>query len=75
MSSPKVALTPLTWKQARETFHQLNPELATLIDELDPPKELLLYQARYNYGDRFLDKGDFFLPTDTGDLVPLLIVS
>ena len=70
--SEQIALEKLRWRDVSETFHQLNPRLAALIDAIDPPDECVFYRAQYRYGDRFLDKGNFKVPRTDGSLVSLM---
>jgi len=47
------------WAHVRDRVHKVNPEFATLVDEIDPGKELPLFLAYYRYGDH---KGDTISP-------------
>lgn len=65
----KLAVEALTWKEARKKVLRVNPNLAELIDELDPGPEYKLYLCRYPYGAEVAKHGEFFLPTVDGSLV------
>jgi hypothetical protein len=67
--SKSLALDKLTWAQARTTVLKLNPELAKLIDEVDPGPDCVLYKARYPYGSQMLSAGEFCLPTENGGVI------
>jgi hypothetical protein len=61
----------VTWDQVRDRVHKLNPELATIIDELSPGKNYPLYIAKYPYGSMIVKKGCFQLPNNLGSIIPL----
>lgn len=56
----------LTWKEARQDVHRVNPDLAAIIDQLDPPDQLHLIKAKYKFGDVILNADQFYLPTEKG---------
>lgn len=60
----------LYWKDIRTRVHKVNPDLAKLIDDVDPGKDFPLYLASYPYGKVIVDKGKYFLPSAdrTGEL-------
>lgn len=62
----KVQLTSYTWQDLRETVHQVNPKLATIIDDLSPSEEFKLYRCAYKYGDEIVKRGDLYLPHQDG---------
>ena len=64
-----VAVTAYTWHEIRDQVANVNPELAGLIDEINPDNNCKLYKARYIYGDHFLKNGELFLPGKEGGLV------
>lgn len=60
-----------TWKSARKLVLSVYPQLAQAIDEISPDDKYALYQASYPYGAMIIDKGVFYVPNMTGDIVPL----
>lgn len=61
-----------SWEEVRQEFAQVNPTLAALIDELNPPKDCYFLRAKYHYGDEILKQGIFHIPPSTGTkLLPL----
>lgn len=69
-SSP-IAAQVKTWKDVREVVSHHNPVLGKIIDDIDPDDTNKFYHVKYRYGDKFLDKGRFYLPTESGDFVEL----
>jgi hypothetical protein len=65
----------LTWAEAREEVAAVNPELAKLIDELNPGKEYWLAKATYPYGSLVMQRGLLMLPNAQGDIVPITDLS
>lgn len=61
----------VTWKQVRMSAHQANPELATIIDAWDPPKDYTLLKVSYQYGDILLQDGLLYLPDNKGNVFPI----
>lgn len=59
------------WHEIRDNVHEVNAELANIVDQLDPNSDYKLYEASYNYGDLILDEGVLTLPTSDGLTVPL----
>lgn len=56
----------LEWKNIRDDIKVVNPELANIIDQLDPNKHLTLIKARYPYGAKIIDNGILQLPNVSG---------
>jgi len=69
-ASPIVAQIK-TWKDVREQVSRHNPVLGKIIDNIDPDDTNKFYHVKYRYGDKFLDKGRFYLPTESGGFVEL----
>lgn len=65
----KVAVEFLTWEKARKHLLPINPELAAIIDDWNPPSDFGFYKARYHYGDLLLDEGKLCLPLMNGETV------
>lgn len=59
------------WEDIREEVHKLNPELAKICDEISPSKKYPLLKLSYPYGATIVDQGQFCLPSQTGELIPL----
>lgn len=70
-SHQKPHLEELTWAQVRADVHKVNPELAEIIDKLNPGREYTLFKARYPYGAEILRRGDLHLPNAQGEIVSL----
>ena len=51
-----------SWLEFREDVLNLNPDLAAIIDQLDPGKNYRLYKVRYPYGSEIVRSGVFQLP-------------
>lgn len=75
MPYSELAIETLTWKQARDHVHRLNPILAKIIDDINPDDSFRLYKTRYPYGTEILVNGRFRLPTTTGELVEVSKIS
>jgi hypothetical protein len=65
------ALETLSWEEARPQISSVNEELCRVIDEVGPSKKDKLIKASYLYGDLIIDRGTAFLPSKSGDLVPI----
>jgi hypothetical protein len=70
MAENKSSIKKVYWKDVRNDVARVQPELATIIDNLDPGNDYPLYLAKYCYGDKIIDNGKFFMPTESGLLVP-----
>ncbi len=60
-----------TWQNIRAEVLSLNPELAEIIDYLNPGASLTLFKVRYPYGSEILKSGTLYLPNKLGQLVPI----
>lgn len=56
-------VTKKTWKDVRERVHQVNSELAGLIDEISPSDKYHFYHVKAPFGFQLLRNGLFYLPT------------
>lgn len=75
MNENRSSIKRVYWQDVRKNVAKVNPELVAIIDALDPGKEFPLYLAKYLYGDKIVDEGRFFVPTEDGMLVPMESVS
>lgn len=57
-----LAIQQVHWEDVSARVHQINPDLATVIDKLNPSKEHHLYLAKYPYGTKIVDNGTLRLP-------------
>ncbi len=64
-------LEALSWKQAQEEVRRVAPELATIINKLDPSDKCKLIKATYSYGDLIVDNGVLGLPDEQGKVIPI----
>ncbi len=63
-------LEQLAWHQVRQEVHAVNPELATIIDDISPGDDLPLFKAIYPYGSNILKRGVLQLHNSFNELVP-----
>lgn len=54
-------LTQVYWDEVKTEFSAANPQLAKIIDELAPGKDLPLIKIGYRFGDKILENGKFLL--------------
>lgn len=60
------------WIDVRQRIKQVNPELTSIIDKLDPSEQTHhLYEAIYPYGYKSVRKGKLYLPNSKNEIVPL----
>lgn len=59
------------WRDVSKDVHKISPELAKIIDEIDPGKDYPLYKASYPYGSLIVKEGVCFYPNQDGKLVTL----
>jgi len=64
-------LEEITWDQVRDAVITVQPELAAIIDEINPGKKLTFVRARYPYGVDIFHKGKLYVPLNTGSVVPI----
>lgn len=55
-----------SWDDVSDRVHQVNPEFASLIDDLAPGEQYPIYIARYRYGDEYCKQGQFGIPLTEG---------
>lgn len=55
-------LEELTWKDVQAEVKRVNPELAGIIDKINPGNKFKLIRASYQFGDYILKHGELFLP-------------
>jgi len=61
-----------TWKKVRDRVAKVNPDLCSIIDQLNPSStKYPLYEARYPFGVNSVAKGQLLLPNEQGRLVQL----
>lgn len=70
LSHQQASLEKVTWAKVRKDVHKVNPELAKIIDEINPGEELPFYRAKYPFGEVIFDE-ELRLPTPTGTIVPV----
>jgi len=61
----------LTWKKVKDLVQKQEPELAEIIDKINPDDSFHIYKISYRYGDFVYQKGTFFIPNSQQKLVPL----
>lgn len=61
----------LNWQSVAPQVQQVNSELATLINEVNPDKTLKLLKVTYQYGDLITHNGLMYLPNKQGLLESL----
>jgi hypothetical protein len=66
----KTFFSKLHWKDIRKEFAQVNPDLAAIIDDIDPGKKYNLYRVRYPFGAETVREGTLLLPNAAGRIVP-----
>lgn len=59
------------WQQIRNQVIQTNPELAKIIDEIDPDKSYKLFRVYYPYGTKIINEGVLNIPNKQGELVSI----
>lgn len=64
-------LQRVTWGQIRDRVYAAEPTFCALMDEQDPGNEFDFYIASYDYGRIVCDDKTTFIPTETGDYLPL----
>lgn len=59
----------VTWQEISKQVHRVSPDIAAAIDALDPPQSWKIVKARYSFGDEIIQKGELFVPDQTGELI------
>lgn len=67
----KRSATIVPWREIRNEMLQVNKEIATLIDAIDPDDSYKLIKAEYLYGDLFTRDGISQLPATDNRLYPV----
>ncbi len=62
-------LERLTWFAVRERILKLNPELVSIINELDIDDRFPIYIARYPFGAQIINNSIAYLPLTTGHTI------
>lgn len=61
MSEDLNHIEPISWKNAREFIHRINPHLAAEFDKIVGIEQLSVLKVRYPYGSTIIQRGKFFL--------------
>lgn len=61
----------IDWQEAREDVAKVNPELAKIIDAINPDKSYKLIKVKYHYGDLIVNHGELQLPLSKNNLLPV----
>jgi hypothetical protein len=67
----KATMQKCLWKDVRTEVTQKNPELAKIIDDLNPGAKYPLFEVTYPFGTEILKNGILQLPTAKGDTAPI----
>jgi hypothetical protein len=67
----KATLKKVSWNDVRKEVSKVNPELAKIIDEINPDAGYTLFEASYPFGSEPLQKGRAYFPDPAGDLLAL----
>jgi len=71
MKSSVPSIQVFTWKEVRSRVEKIDKKLFDIIEEWGPPQSYKLYQISYRYGDPIVEHGQFYCPTESGQVVPL----
>ncbi len=71
LNETRFLLKEITWEEARQAVLKVNPNFASVIDELSPSSDLTLFEGSYPYGMEIVKQGVFQLLTQSGKLIPL----
>lgn len=61
----------VSWQEIRHEVAAVNPELASIIDKIDPANKFSLFNACYPFGTEILRKGQLYVPNSNGELLSL----
>jgi hypothetical protein len=75
MKNLKSNFEEVQWEAVRDEVMAVNPELASIIDTLDPGKHYPLIKAAYRFGDLIVKEGMTYLFNEDNDLVPMNDIS
>ncbi len=67
----KATIEKTSWANVRKKVVAVNPQLAAIIDDINPGSEFSLYVAKYPYGSEIVHEGTFYVPDANGELLPL----
>lgn len=70
LSHQQASLEKVTWSKVRKDVHKVNPELAAIIDDINPGEELPFYRAKYPFGVTIFDE-EPRLPAPDGSIVAI----
>ncbi len=62
MSVVENSLKEVTWQEVRKSVAAVNPELARIVNAVNPTKKYKLIHASYQFGDYIIKHGELFLP-------------
>jgi hypothetical protein len=68
-ANEKLFLESLSWEKIRTEVKEANIELARIIDNINPPKNLKLIKANYLFGDLIVNDGATFLRKDKNTIL------
>lgn len=57
---------PYQWMDVEKDVSKVNPELASIINDLSPSSEFTFYKVKYPFGSQILQRGDLYLPGKNG---------
>lgn len=61
----------VSWNDISKEVHLVNPELATICDQIEPNSKLSLFKIRYPYGSIIVDEGIFSVPFSNNEVISL----
>ena len=59
----------LNWDSARELLNPINPDLTSIIDQINPDSSFKMVKHTLSYGDYIVDNGKFNLNPDSAHLI------
>lgn len=65
------AVSLMTWKAIRNEVKAVNPNLAAIIDQIDPNDAYKFVKAEYLFGDTIVKAGVVQIPCEDNQLVPI----
>ncbi len=69
MSSSNQKTQILNWDSARELLNPINPDLTSIIDQINPDSSFKMVKHTLSYGDYIVDNGKFNLNPDSAHLI------
>jgi len=61
----------VSWPDISAEVNQVNPNLADIINHIDPPKHFKLYKLSLDFASRIVTQGTLQLPNSAGETVPI----